>query len=510
MTLRRTPQGTIDPLSELVQVPLPARQGEHGIVRVGSGVSTRDEKLERTTLRPRDGAAPSLRGYRLLVIAEDAHVTHRLPATGEISLGRSDAADVQVQDPLISRVHVRIRIGPELAVIDLGSSNGTFVRGHRIPSNELVPVTVGDTIEIGSTVVIVQPELGRTTVPRPLPPEDPAIITESGRDDAMDRVKKLARRIAASSINVLLLGETGVGKEVMARRIHDLSPRAGQAFVGLNCASLPEQLFESELFGYEKGAFTGAAAPKPGLIETAHGGTVFLDEIGEMPIATQAKLLRVLEARQVLRVGGLRPRDVDVRFIAATHQNLEVEIEGGMFREDLYYRLNGITLVIPPLRERISELPGLSRAFITEACREAGLSSAPVLSREAEAWMARHTWPGNIRELRNALNRAVLLASAGVIRPEHLVTEAYAPRSSKAASRAAASAAAMPVGAPAIDSEAPAGLTEAEREERQRIVDALNSCGGNQTRAAKILGIARRTLTSRLDRLGLPRPRKGQ
>ena len=490
-----------------------------GIVADGSGTSELrkpgDAKLERTTLRPRDGSTEIVRGYRLLVIGENEHTAHRLPPAGEVSLGRSESADIQVKDPLMSRIHAKLLIGPELYIADMGSSNGTVVRGDRMASKTKQMINVGDTIEIGSTVVIVQPEFSRSAPVRDKTSPDTTHPPEVEQDDAMKRVYKLARRIASSQINVLLLGETGVGKEVMARTIHNLSQRASSPFLGLNCAALNETLFESELFGYEKGAFTGAQASKPGLIETADGGTVFLDEVGEMPLSTQAKLLRVLETRQVMRVGGLRPRDVDVRFVAATNQNLDAEIAGGNFREDLYYRLNGISLVIPPLRERAKEIPSLARTFIAEACKDAGYPSQPVLSRDAVEWMGAHSWPGNIRELRNAVNRAVLLASGGVIQPEHLQTDAYQPRTGRGSGRKP------------NEPEEPTGPSGASRTgggessvattpmdpddlERQRITEALAACGGNQTRAAKMLGIARRTLTSRLDKLGLPRPRKGR
>jgi DNA-binding NtrC family response regulator len=491
-----------------------------GIVGLGFDVTGSDDtgdreapgpsKLERTTLQPRDSHEPAARGFRLLVIGENAHTAHRLPSDGEVSIGRSDQADVQVADPLMSRVHCKLQLGPQIHVVDCGSSNGTVVRGKKLGKLQRVPLSVGDTVEMGSTVVIVQPEFARGT-PHRAAADDPAGPANAGIDDAMQRVYKLARRIAASNINVLLLGETGVGKEVMARRLHDLSPRAGRPFVGLNCASLNEQLVESELFGYEKGAFTGAQQTKPGIIETADGGTVFLDEAGEMPLSTQAKLLRVLEARQVQRVGGLKPLDVDVRFVAATNQNLEHEVEAGTFREDLFYRLNGISLVIPPLRERTTEIPSLARTFIAESCRDAGFDAQPVLSKDAVEWMQTHQWPGNIRELKNAVNRAVLLASSGVIQPEHLLSDSYTPRSGRGSGR-------RPVDAPAPHEASsgadagppPPGLSAAELQERQRIIDTLATCGGNQTRAAQLLGIARRTLTSRLDRLGLPRPRKGR
>jgi DNA-binding NtrC family response regulator len=456
--------------------------------------------LDKTTLRPQDVESASTRGYRLVVIGESQHTAHRLPRTGDVSVGRSDSADIQIHDPLMSRIHAVLHVGPQLAVSDLGSSNGTIVRGQRIRANERTAISVGDTIEVGATVVIVQPDFARGVVPTV---DDAAVErTFSGEQSPMERIHKLAKRIAASNINVLLLGETGVGKEVMARSIHRMSPRAEHPFLGLNCASLHETLFESELFGYEKGAFTGASQPKPGLIESADGGTVFLDEIGEIPLVTQAKLLRVLEQRQVMRVGALRPRDVDVRFVAATNQNLETEIEIGRFREDLFYRLNGISLVIPPLRERVGEIPKLARTFIAEACAQAGYPTQPVLSREALEWMTRHAWPGNIRELRNAVNRAVLLASGGLIQPEHLETEAYQPRTGRGSGRRGELVAAA---APARADDADAAPDD---DERRRILDALAACGGNQTRAAKMLGISRRTLTSKLGRLGLPRPRK--
>ena len=465
-------------------------------IAVGPGLSM--EKLDKTTLRPDHGHAVT-RGYRLLVIGENQHTAHRLPRSGEVSLGRSESADIQVHDPLMSRVHATLHIGPQLAVVDLGSSNGTIVRGERIEGR--TPIAVGDTIELGSTVVIVQPDFARGSTKEANADDEDVLQTTAGPDDPMERIYKLARRIAASQINVLLLGETGVGKEVMARTIHSASPRASKPFLGLNSAALGEQLFESELFGYERGAFTGATQSKPGLIETADGGTVFLDEVGEMPLSTQAKLLRVLEEREVMRVGGLRARSIDVRFVAATNQNLEHEIELGRFREDLFYRLNGISLVIPPLRERAAEIGPLARSFIAEVCKEAGTSAPPVLSQEAIEWMNEHPWPGNIRELRNAINRAVLLASGGVIRPEHLQSTGYRPRMGRGSGRVVEQA----TTAPQI-----ANLPrDADEPERQRVLDALAACGGNQTRAAKMLGIARRTLTSRLNKLGLPRPRKG-
>jgi two-component system, NtrC family, response regulator AtoC len=332
----------------------------------------------------------------------------------------------------------------------------------------------------------------------------------------------------------------------------------------LNCAALSEQLLESELFGHERGAFTGAIVAKPGLLETAHGGTVFLDELGEMPLSTQVKLLRVLEDRQVQRVGSVKPKPIDVRFVAATNRDLEEEIMAGRFRQDLYFRLNGIAVTIPPLRERTDEIEGLALAFIRHACQKAQRDDIPLLSSQALGLLKGYTWPGNIRELRNVIERAVLLSTEGVILPEHLpVDKMGATVSAPSSSWGAASQDAMrflqrpaplrvprpsmnavtlppppmgtmgfgpgtPLPQPVIrnampgstaplpppvyeDDEARATIRQPrgrDEGERDRILLALERCAGNQTKAARLLGISRRTLVARLEEYNLPRPRK--
>ena len=233
---------------------------------------------------------------------------------------------------------------------------------------------------------------------------------------------RMLDRIARGTISVLLLGETGVGKEVLAERIHRSSPRSDAPFVKLNCAAFSETLIESELFGHEKGAFTGADAAKPGLFEAAEGGSVFLDEVGEMPAVLQAKLLRVLEQRQVMRVGSIKPRAIDVRVIAATNRDLEVEVSEGRFRSDLFYRLNGISIVVPSLKERPSEIKPLAEMFIARIAKDLG-RGAPVLTLRSVELLERYDWPGNIRELRNVMERAVLLAPGDEIEVEHLPVE---------------------------------------------------------------------------------------
>jgi two-component system, NtrC family, response regulator AtoC len=242
-------------------------------------------------------------------------------------------------------------------------------------------------------------------------------------DPVMVQLDALARSVAAGNISVLLTGETGCGKEVFAEVIHRASPRADKPFLSLNCAALSEALLESELFGYERGAFTGATHAKAGLLESAEGGTVFLDELGEMPPSLQAKLLRALEQRHLIRVGGLKSKPVDVRFVSATNRDLEAEVARGTFRRDLFYRINGATLFIPPLRERPSEIEPLARMFAERASRELARQTVPGLSPDAVQALLQHDWPGNIRELKNVMDRALLVCRGPAItRPSlHLV-----------------------------------------------------------------------------------------
>ncbi|MEM6293704.1 MAG: sigma 54-interacting transcriptional regulator [Myxococcota bacterium] len=408
-------------------------------------------------------------GPRLLILEQGDVRAVALPAGGSLSIGRADDADVRIDQDSISRRHAVIHIGEAVEVEDVGSSNGTKVGGQKLERGVRVAVEAGDLIEFGGVSVVVQGALVEGV--------------RQGKKSAMRRLSDVAERVARSEISVLLTGETGVGKEVFARKIHDLSPRSGP-FVALNCGALSQQLLESELFGHEAGAFTGAKQTKPGLLETGEGGTVFLDEVGEMPLDAQVRLLRVLEERRVLRVGGLQPRPIDVRFVSATNRDLQQEVAAGRFREDLYYRLNGITLAIPPLRERLAEVPKLASTFIDEAAARSGMD-APSLSAAALSRLEAHPWPGNIRELRNVVERAVVLCGDGPIEAEHLFPEDLVGGISGNAG-----------GAPT--------------DERGRIVAALQECAGNQTRAAKLLGISRKTLGVKMDAYGIARPQKGR
>ena len=425
-------------------------------------------------------------------------LSRELPPGARLTIGRSTRCDIAVDHPSVSREHAVFHGGPPLAIEDLGSTNGTSVNGVRTAARGLHPLDGGEVVTIGAAVLVVcgapvePPPPGRRGGLAGRPRELGPVIADS----VMKEVHRIAELVAKGTLSVILLGETGVGKEIVAAAIHRASPRASSTFVRVNCAALPEALLESELFGHERGAFTGAAHTKPGLLESAHGGTVFLDEIGELPLAMQAKLLCVLETREVTRVGALRPRQVDVRFLAATNRDLAALVREGGFRQDLYFRLNGISLTLPPLRRRPSEIEPLASAFAAGACREAGRAELPI-SSEARAWLAAHSWPGNVREMRNVMQRAVALCTGDTIEVHHLAPElafeAPPPTTRRAAS------------APLRD----AARSAADAVERQRIAETMERCGGNQTRAAKLLGISRRTLVTRLSEYGFARPLKG-
>jgi transcriptional regulator with GAF, ATPase, and Fis domain len=300
-------------------------------------------------------------------------------------------------------------------------------------------------------------------------------------------------RVAPSETTALITGESGTGKEVVSRLIHEGSPRAGRPFVAINCAALPEQLLESELFGHEKGAFTGAVATKIGRLEQAAGGTLFLDEIGEMSPLVQAKLLRVLQEREFQRLGGTRTLRADVRLIAATNRDLGQAIRQGRFREDLYYRLAVFEIAIPPLRERAEDVLVLAETFLEELCAAMGRPCAGI-SRDARDWLLAYPWPGNVRELRNAIERAILLCDGGLITRDHLPAAVGRPEQARPASTNGA-----------YDPEAPLppGGVDLDDLERGYIEKALERTRGNKAKASRLLGLTRAQLYSRLDKYGL-------
>jgi DNA-binding NtrC family response regulator len=309
-----------------------------------------------------------------------------------------------------------------------------------------------------------------------------------GVSDVIERVKKMIVKVAGSSSTVLIRGESGTGKERIARAIHKASQRANERFQAVNCAAINENLLESELFGHEKGSFTGAVSEKKGLFEISDKGTLFLDEIGDLNISMQAKLLRALQEREVLRVGGTRPIKVDVRVLAATNRDLEAMVKDNRFREDLYYRLNVIPITVPPLRQRRDDTEVLIDYFLHK--HAAGGSRTMKVSTEARRLLLDYSWPGNVRQLESAIERALLLAEGDEITIEDLPVEI---RSS-------------------IHSEGTGGFKlppegiSFEDLERSLIVQAMEQTGWNITRAAKLLGLSFRTMQYRLDKFGIKRP----
>jgi DNA-binding NtrC family response regulator len=304
-----------------------------------------------------------------------------------------------------------------------------------------------------------------------------------GKNKTMEEVKATARQVAPSDANILILGESGTGKELVAKAIHQLSLRSDKRFVAFNCGSLTEELMANELFGHEKGAFTGADRERSGLLETADGGTVFLDEIGDMPLTMQVKLLRVIQERELLRVGGTRPLRVDVRFVAATHRDLQADVQAGHFRQDLYYRLNVITIHLPPLTERRDDIPLLAHHFLKQISSSMN-KAVTGIDPDAMELLGQYSWPGNVRELENIIERAVTLADRPTIGASHLpeyirnlTIETYRYVSSD--------------------------VPTLEEQEKRYIQWVLEKTEGNKTQAAKIMDIDRVSLWRKLKRYGL-------
>jgi DNA-binding NtrC family response regulator len=351
----------------------------------------------------------------------------------------------------------------------------------------------------------------------PLPPDPELIaavlaaVTDDARemiyrDDSMAQVVKLAQQVAGSEASVLITGESGTGKEVLARYLHGRSNRAKKPFISINCAAIPENLLESELFGHEKGSFTGAVARRIGKFEEATGGTLLLDEISEMDVRLQAKLLRAIQERVIDRVGGTRPVPIDIRIIATSNRNLAEAAREGKFREDLLFRLNVVNLKIPPLRERPADVLELAQFFAKKYAEANGVPARPI-SAEARRALSVHRWPGNVRELENTIHRAVLLSSGpeigvdGILTPDGArLDQARSPFGSGAAAHAALAAEQV--------TRSLVGRTVADVE-RDLILETLKHCLGNRTHASNILGISIRTLRNKLNEYaaeGVPIP----
>ena len=515
---------------------------------------------------PQSSPTPGLQSVLEIVVhSGDAPRTYPLPQRGTVVIGRATNCDIRIDELSVSRQHVCIHVDTTLTVEDLGSANGTTLletsgldaardestytsKGSLLESGVRVPFPLTGALRIGNALVTLERRPVGATHATLRPSAMPAstVLDQGWRPavllaPAMKHLYELAALAASSDICALILGETGVGKEVLAEFLHRRSNRSGRTFLRLNCAALSESLLESELFGHEKGSYTGAHQTKPGLLEAADGGTVFLDEIGELTSTLQVKLLRVLEERAVWRVGSTRARPIDVRFVTATNRDLRREVTRERFRKDLYFRINGVTLQIPPLRQRKEEIEPLARFFLQQAC-ERLKRPVPPFNAESREHLLAYSWWGNVRELKNAMERASFLCSDGPIQVKHLpgidelseepfeaeptgvhnvilpsdipipgIAQARAPGRFLPEGRTLPGSAQEAIN-PATPFESRQTLSDIGpfADEQQRIVDALNACGGNQTRAAQSLGISRRTLINRLDEFQVPRPRKGR
>ncbi|WP_375459006.1 sigma-54-dependent transcriptional regulator [uncultured Enterovirga sp.] len=431
---------------------------------------------------------------RLLIIGR---LSSELIAASRIAMNRGAA--VTQADSVAQGVAVLRTRGADLVMIDVLLSVRDLVAALEAERIRTPVVACGTATDARAAVAAIQAG-AKEYIPLPPDPELIAAVIEAvasdsrsfiWRDPAMESVVKLAEQVARSEASVLVTGESGTGKEVLARHLHAKSGRRDRPFVSVNCAAIPDALLESELFGHEKGAFTGAVARRIGKFEEASGGTLLLDEISEMEVRLQAKLLRALQERVIDRVGGSQPVRVDIRVIATSNRNLTDEVRKGTFREDLLYRLNVVHLRIPPLRERPADILELATFF---ARRYADLNGVPVrpLSLEAKRLMTRSAWRGNVRELENTMHRAVLLANGDTIDAEAIRAPdgaSLTPAGGEPASRAAATAEAVTRGL--------VGRTVAAVE-KDLILDTLDHCIGNRTHAARILGISIRTLRNKL------------
>jgi DNA-binding NtrC family response regulator len=386
----------------------------------------------------------------------------------DLNIGTGEGQHLKLNDPCVSRHHCVIRVGDDgLVCDDLGSTNGTFVSGHRIRSAALAP---GDTIALGETEISI--ELLDDTVSEPLSRNE-HFGRVLGRSSEMRRVFALLERVARTDATIMIEGETGTGKSALAEAIHESSPRARHPFVVVDCAALPRNLLESELFGHERGAFTGAAETRIGLFESANGGTILLDEIGELPLDLQPKLLRALERRVIRRIGGSREIPVDIRLIAATHRDLRRAVNEKTFRSDLWYRLNTVRVVVPPLRERRDDIAMLVAQFYRELLGD----PAALPPTELVRTMTRGVWRGNVRELRSAIERS--LVGAPVIERDP-ASESHAELPFKAAKHRATS-----------------------EWEKRYLSELLPAHDGNVSRAARAAKMNRSHLSELVHRYGL-------
>lgn len=449
---------------------------------------------------------------RLMIVGQ---LEGYISAAGKIALQRG-AKVIHCEDIEQALGALRNGKGADVAMVDIKQKIGSFVESLKNERIVLPVVACGIGTDARTAVKAIQ-EGAREYVP--LPPDAELIAavlaavtqeptTMIGNDPSMQAVIKMADRIAPSEATVLITGESGTGKEVMSNYIHKKSKRKDGPFIALNCAAIPESLLESELFGHEKGSFTGATARRLGKFEEASGGTLLLDEVSEMHPQLQAKLLRAIQEREITRIGNNDPVKVDVRLVATSNRNLEESVKKGEFREDLYFRLNVVNIRLPALRERPGDIVPLAELFAAKFAEQNGISNKP-LSKASQDYMRAYSWRGNIRELENTMHRAVLMAMDDEIEPVDIqlpegggLGSSVAASPSNAPSLSGVSGAGMPSAPAALKNpgavENIIGRTIADVE-REMIVNTLDHCLGNRTHAANILGISIRTLRNKLN-----------
>jgi len=444
----------------------------------GSGSDAATEVgAKRTELQPRDEATQRWQAAQIRVRSNGQESVHKLTADA-FSVGKDPGNDLVLSDRFISGRHLRvIRHEAIFRVVDQNSTNGTFIGPVRIYEAE---VPLNTTLKLGESEIVLEPASQR---PSSAPPSFHGLV---GSDPSIRQLADLIERVAPSTAAVAIFGESGTGKELVANAVHALSTRAGKPFIPVNCAAISKELIESELFGHEKGAFTGAVAARKGAFEEADGGTLFLDEIGELPLELQAKLLRALESGEIKRVGAPRPMTVNVRVVAATNQDLIAALREGRFREDLYYRLCVIPLHLSPLRNRRGDVLGLAEHFVrTFSPRGQTVRLTPAAVEKLQ----NHGWPGNIRELRNVVHRALLLRRGPTIDAPDITFDQE-----------------MNLQVGITIPELPSGMSLENmmlRLEKQIIEAVMRRHQGNRALAARDLGLGRSTLFKRLKDFGL-------